>query len=211
MRRSKVLSILIAIGMLTLPVMASADSVSFGIRKGGGSKAVFVSDAMLETINGVSSQLHGSITADPENLSNVRGTLEVPVKSLRTGIDLRDEHLRGEEWLNASRYPAIKFEITGVEGASKLPPNQTKRLKVKGRFSVHGVTKNVTAEARVKYIPLNDEMRKKGIHGDVIRGRARFKIELDDYNIDIPTPVRLKVSNELQINVDFRAIAQNGG
>lgn len=209
MQRTKSLGVLVILAVAVLPAWAQADDMSFRVRADGGSRITFVSDAMLETINGVSSQLEGNLRIDPNNLSSASGKLQVPVKSIRTGIALRDEHLRSPKWLNAKKYPNVVFEITGVKGAKKLQPGKTAKLKIRGKFSVHGVTRTVVAQARAQYHPLTKKMRKTpGIDGDVIRGKARFKISLSDYNVDIPAPVRLKVSDEIVVNVNLRAIAK---
>lgn len=209
MHRIKSLSFLVAASVLVLPAWAMADTQTFRVKKDGGSRITFVSDAMLETINGVSSQLHGELQVDPNDLSNVSGKLQVPVKSIRTGIALRDEHLQSAKWMNAKKWPDVTFEIDKVTGAKKLSPGKTESLKIHGKLTAHGVTRKVVAQARARYYPLTDELRQTpGITGDLIRGKARFKIKLSDYNIDIPAPVRLKVSNEITVNINLRAMAQ---
>jgi polyisoprenoid-binding protein YceI len=187
--------------------VAAAQARTFNIRNDGGSRIQFISDAPLETITGVSSHVTGSVQVDPNNVSATRGTVQVRVASIRTGVDLRDEHLRSDNWLDAGAHPNASFEITRVEGASRLTPNQLATVRVHGRFSIHGVTRDVVANARVRLIPLNDELRSQHIDGDVIRVQASFRVQLTDYNVSVPLPVRLKVSNEIRVNVTIRAIA----
>ncbi len=50
--------------------------------------------------------------------------------------------------------------------------------------------------------------RANHIDGDVIRAQASFRIRLTDYNVSVPLPVRLKVANEIRVNVTIRAIAE---
>ncbi len=189
---------------------ASAQARTFHVRNDGGSRIQFISDAPLETITGVSSHVTGDLTIDPNNLAQSRGTIAVRVATIRTGIDLRDEHLRADNWLDAQRYPNATFEITRVEGAERLEPNRVANLRIHGRFTIHGVTHDVVANARVRLIPLTDEMRANHITGDVIRGQASFRLLLTDYNVSVPLPVRLKVANEIRVNVTIRAVADNG-
>ena len=157
-------------------------------------RATFRSEAPLETINGLTNEGSGSIRVDPSNLSSASGTITIPVRTLRTGIELRDEHLVGPEWLDAGNHPNATFVITGVSGASSLQANQDVNLRVTGRFTIHGVTKNVTARLRVRWDG-----------GSTLRARAQFQIELDDYNVSINPAVQAKVSNEITIQVDIRA------
>lgn len=199
---------LLAVGLvLQMTSVASAQARTFRVRNDGGSRIQFISDAPLETITGVSSHVTGDLTVDPNNLAASRGTIAVRIATIRTGIDLRDEHLRSDSWLDAQRYPNATFEIVRVEGADRLVPNQAVNLRIHGRFTLHGVTRDVVANARVRLIPLNDELRAARIDGDVLRGQASFRVRLTDYNVSVPLPVRLKVANEIRVNVTIRAIA----
>lgn len=197
----------LATGALLAP-RAEAQARTFRILNDGGSRIQFISDAPLETITGVSNHVTGELTVDTANVGAARGTVRVRVASIRTGIDLRDEHLRSANWLDATRWPDATFEITGVEGAGQLQPNQVANLRIRGRFSIHGVTRDIVANARVRFIPLTDEMRSNHIEGDVIRAQASFRVQLTDYNVSVPLPVRLKVANEIRVNVTIRAEAR---
>ena len=191
--------------------VASAQARTFNIRNDGGSRIQFISDAPLETITGVSSNVTGSVQVDPNDLAHTHGTVQVRVASIRTGVDLRDEHLRSDNWLDAGRFANATFEITSVEGAQRLSPNQVTNVRIHGHFSIHGVTHDIVANARVRLIPLTDELRSQHIDGDVIRAQASFRVLLTDYNVSVPLPVRLKVSNEIRVNVTIRAVAAPAG
>lgn len=202
--------LVVALGLVFgFATVASAQSRTFQVRNDGGSRIQFISDAPLETITGVSSHVSGDIQVDPTNLATARGTITVPVSSIRTGVDLRDEHLRGDSWLDAQRTPNATFEITRIEGAQRLEPNRATDIQIHGRFTIHGVTHDVVANARVRLIPFSEELRAAHIEGDVIRGHASFRVLLTDYNVSVPLPVRLKVSNEIRVNVTIRAVANN--
>lgn len=204
---------------LAATIMALGWSAAFGsgatvhaqareFRVTSGSRIQFVSDAPLERITGVSNDVSGTVTVDPANLAATRGTVSVPIASIRTGMDLRDEHLRGSGWLDAARFPNATLEITGVEGASALVPNQVVRLTIRGRFTVHGVTRDVTVQAQVRWIRASDELRSQGIEGDLIRAQASFDVNLPDHQISVNPLVRLKVSDRIRVNVTVRAVSR---
>ncbi|MCB9600569.1 MAG: YceI family protein [Sandaracinus sp.] len=180
----------ILVGLLALSGVASAQARELPVTR---ARVTFRSQAQLETINGVSNEATGSVRVDPANLAATRGRVVVRVASLRTGIDLRDEHLHSAEWLDAAGHPEMVFEITGVTGASSLPANEDVTVQIRGRLTLHGQTRDVTAEARVRW------------DGTSLRGRARFEIRLSDYGVSINEAVRLKVSNSIGITVDLRA------
>lgn len=180
----------ILVGLLAFAGVTSAQVRELPVSR---ARATFRSEAQLETINGVANEASGSVRVDPANLAATRGRIVVRVASLRTGIELRDEHLRSAEWLDAGAHPEMVFEITGVTGATSLPANQDVNVQIRGRLTLHGQTRDVTAEARVRW------------DGSSLRGRARFSIRLSDYGVSINEAVRLKVSNEIAITVDLRA------
>lgn len=184
-----------------VPQIAAAQARRYEVQRGE-SRIQWVSDAPLERITGVNSAVHGSLQVDPQNLASARGTVHVDVAEMRTGIDLRDEHLRGPDWLDAGTHPRATLEITSVEGAAQLTPNEVQHVTLRGRFSLHGVTRDITARAQLRLIPAT------GDTPALIRAQASFDIELADYEISISAPVRLKVANQIRINVTIRAVAR---
>lgn len=77
------------------------------------------------------------ISYDPDNLSSSRFNGTIDVSSLETGIDMRNEHLMGEEYFHANSYSAISFKSTSIV---KLTNGD---LKVKGSLKIKDVSKNV--------------------------------------------------------------------
>jgi polyisoprenoid-binding protein YceI len=166
-----------------------------------GNKIQFVSDATLEKITGVSTNASGDLTVDPEKPAQAKGTFVVPVASIRTGVELRDDHLKGDTWLDAKKTPHIEFTITKVSGVEKLLANQSQDCTVTGNFTMHGVTKEVTTKAKVRWVP--------GAAGgkDTMRIVASFTVKLEQHNVSVPSIVKLKVAPEIQVNVDLHATA----
>lgn len=154
------------------------------------SRVQFVSDAPLEKITGVGHALKGDVEFDPGNIAATSGRVELTVASIRTNIDLRDEHLRGPDWLDAKKFPTIKFEIKKVEGAASLTPDTPVEVKVHGKLTMHGVTRDETAAATVRWV-----------QSEGIRLQAQFKVNLTNYKVSVPALVRLKVSDEIGLNV----------
>ncbi len=189
------------------PAASGASAQAQQFRVTSGSRMQFVSDAPLERITGVSSNVTGNVTIDPANLAATRGSVQVPITSIRTGMDLRDEHLHGSGWLDAGRFPNATLEITGVEGATALTADGVTRVTIRGRFTVHGVARDVTAQAQVRWIRASAELRAQGINGDLIRAQATFTVNLPDHQVSVNPLVRLKVSDTIRVNVTIRAVS----
>ena len=182
---------------------------TFDLRPGGMSRVTFQSDAPLETMDGVSTDTQGSVTVNVANpAQGLTGRVQVTVASLRTGSDMRDDHMRGANWLDAARNPNIVFEIRRTNLTAALQPGQAMTGTVTGRFSLHGVTRDVTAPVTVRLIPLAAEhasMAQFGVNADMLRVQSEFRINLSDYGVSIMAPLRLKVSNEIRVRVDMTA------
>ncbi|SHH11357.1 YceI family protein [Streptoalloteichus hindustanus] len=69
-----------------------------------------------------------------------RSTVEAVVRtgSVDTAIAARDEHLRGEEFLQADQFPEMRFRSTGV----RLTGDD--RGEIDGELEIRGVTRTVT-------------------------------------------------------------------
>lgn len=180
----------------------------FEVRPGGISRVNVTSDAPLETIDGVSTNVNGNFTVDLANPSRqLTGRVTVLATSLRTGSDMRDEHLRSANWIDAARFPDIALDLVGTNISRPITANAPVRGNIRGRFSLHGQTHDVTVPVTVRLIPLNATehagMDQFGINADMLRVQGEFRINLSDYGVSIMAPLRLKVSNEIRVRVDF--------
>ncbi|MGB5365114.1 MAG: YceI family protein [Polyangiales bacterium] len=191
---------LILAACMAVPAVSQADATTFLVRADGKSKATFVSDAPLETMVGKSSKVSGNLAVDPADITKTTGSFKVPVVSLRTDNDLRDEHLQGDGWLDAKKTPNIHFEITevilGKKDSPALKSGKDRKVQVKGKFTAHGVSKPVLAKGTVNW------------SGKQLRIKADFTVVLEDHNVSVPSIVRLKVANDIAVSVDLRAFAQ---
>lgn len=152
----------------------------------------------LETMVGRTHKITGAVQFDPKAKTG-KASIIVDAASMKTGIDLRDEHMRSEQWLDTKKFPEIKFETTKVEHKSG------DKYKVTGNFTMHGVTKVVTTEATVKYFAESATTKSARFEGNVVQIKSNFKIKMSDYGIKVPDTLGAKVSNSLSIVLDVFA------
>ena len=69
--------------------------------------------------NGSFSGLQGQITFDKNSLSDAKFDVSIDAGSIRTGVDMRDNHLRGEGYFEATKYPRIHFVSTKITSNGK--------------------------------------------------------------------------------------------
>jgi polyisoprenoid-binding protein YceI len=173
--------------------VASADSRN---------QATFESNAPLEDIVGVSNEIEAVATIDLANLANSKGKVTVDLSHIKTGIDLRDEHLRSDTWLNTDKYPHAVFVLNKISGASELSDGKKENVKLHGSFTVHGVTRDIVANGEITYFKESDRTKNR-IAGNLLKVNADFEIKLSDYEIEIPGMVVGKVDEVIKVSTNF--------
>jgi len=197
--------------MVSLILISVAAGNGFDIKKGqqtfsfkderGRNQALFHSSAPLEDISGMSSDILGTVTFDTQDLKNtLTGEIIISSASLKSGIDLRDEHIRSAGWLDAENHPTISFKIKEVTSVNKLDTNLLE-AKVVGDFTLKGVTKQLETTVTLMYLE-ESENTKARFPGDLLNVRTKFSIKLSDYGVT-STLIGQKVADEIELNVNI--------
>jgi polyisoprenoid-binding protein YceI len=91
-------------------------------------------------------KIEGSVLLDQADLTRSSVSVTLPLEGLDTRVAKLDEELKGPEFFDAARYPAITFK------SSKIEKSGENHLKITGDLTVHGVTRPVTFDATVNKI-----------------------------------------------------------
>ena len=166
--------------------------------KYGRNQASFYSSTPVEDITGLTNDVGGSASFNVKDITTLKGTISLPTASLKTGIEMRDGHLQGPDWLDAEKYPEILFVVKSVSDVKSIADNKLE-AKVTGDFTVHGVTKEVVADVNMTYLD-ESEQTKKRAPGDLLGVEAKFNITLSDYEVDNML-MGQKVSDDIKIAV----------
>jgi polyisoprenoid-binding protein YceI len=175
----------------------------------------FRSSAPLEDIVGTTNDVEGALVFDPDRPeAGFRGEFTVPVASLKTGIPLRDEHLRGPAWLSAGQHPSITFRIERArdfELVKEGPGFRTFDLTLDGQLTLHGKELPMVAPARVTFMAESEKTRAR-LPGDLLAGRASFSVRLADFGIEgMKGVVGQKVGEVIDVDVSLVASRASSG
>lgn len=160
--------------------------------------ANWISEAPVEKIVGTASGA-GNLSVDFGDLSTLKGSITMPVASMKSGNTQRDDHLKGAEWLDAAQFPEIKFEVTSVKVTAPPSGDDIKEatVDVTGKFTLHGVTTDLTAPATLKW------------KGDKVKIETAFVVKLADYNVSGKQGVvGDKVGETIDVKVSLKGIAK---
>jgi len=190
------------------PGLASAAPAPFGVIPNS-SLVQFESEAPVENITGISTEVHGSLLVDRDQPGAATGTVAIPVASLRTGNTTRDGHLQGAEWLDAAAHPDISFAITSVhlDGDGPLVAGAAARKgTATGKLTVKGHARTISAPIEVQYYAASERFEKAYIKGDVLRVKATFDVTLADYDVNPPAHIAgVKVADTVTIHAALTA------
>lgn len=133
-----------------------------------------------------------TITATKEDFSDASLSMQADSKTINTGIEARDKHLRTADFFDAEKFPTISFKSSAFKKVSDG------KYSVTGDLTMHGITKAVTLEATGKTIV--HPVTKKTVAGFRVSGT----INRIDFGISAATPTDM-LSNEVAIkaNVQF--------
>lgn len=180
--------------LAALPVSAA----HFAVRPDSdNNRVVFVSKAPMETFEGKTGRVQGSLDFDPAALGDsVTFEFRVDLASLDTGIGKRNQHMR-ENHLETAKYPEAIFRggaVTKPSGTT-LNPGETIQLVITGTFQLHGVSRRIS-------MPVQATRRADGAVGIL----AHFPVKLPDYKIDRPKFLVMKLDETQQVTVTLTAI-----
>ncbi len=145
----------------------------------------FFAGTAMEDINADSYQVASNL-----NSSTGEMAYSVLVKGFEFRRALMQEHFN-ENYMESDKYPKSTFKgkISDISSVN-FDKNGTYKVSVSGDLFIHGVTKTVTAPGTIT------------ISADSVYARSNFKVALKDYNITIPSVVKDKISETVQIHVD---------
>lgn len=122
--------------------------------------------ATTGSFTGTTTAVRGEMTG-AASLADVRGWVEASVRTLKTGNAKRDRDLNRS--MESGAYPNLRFDLSGCTPGEAS--GDSSDVTLAGRFTIHGVTREVTIPATLDFQP------------GTIRVRATVPLNLKDYQI----------------------------
>ena len=94
----------------------------------------------VSNVKGDFSKLKGVVMIDDQDIARLKIEVVIDATSVNTGHAQRDEHLRGPDFFDVTKYPTITFV------SKKVIKADTDRLKVVGDLTLHGVTREIMVD-----------------------------------------------------------------
>ncbi|MBN2274872.1 MAG: YceI family protein [Bacteroidales bacterium] len=97
-----------------------------------------VTHLVVAEVDGSFKEYNGQIVTTQPDFSDAKIEFTVNVASIFTANEMRDNHLKGDDFFNAGKYPEMTFKSTSFNKT-----NDSKYV-LEGSLTIRGITKNVS-------------------------------------------------------------------
>jgi polyisoprenoid-binding protein YceI len=179
---------LLIVALLLSASQATAQKSEYHVDRSAKNVVKFISDAPVENFEGVTNSIDGYLTHTGDDIGT-DGELyfEVDLRTLDTGIGLRNRHMR-EEYLHTDKFPYARFNGRIAE---TQPSGGKTKVKVRGIMDIHGVKRPMEVGGSVTQT------------GDRLRINTTFDVRLTDHKIEVPKFMFLKIDENMELVLDF--------
>ena len=136
-------------------------------------------------------QVDGVLVYDPANVGASSVKVTLPLAGLQSFVPKFNEHLLGDDFFDAAKYPAITFASTKVEAAGEG------RLKVTGDLTVKDITRPVVLD-----VVLNKAGERQGrpaVGFDATTTLKRSEFGVGAFAPNVSDEVKLRITTEATV------------
>ncbi|ATB35984.1 hypothetical protein CYFUS_001398 [Cystobacter fuscus] len=184
-----------AVAALVFAAPSFAFATEYDIDAAHSSAQFAVKHMMVSNVRGSFSKVTGTANIDEKDITKSTIEASIDATTFNTNDTARDEHMRGPEFFDTAKYPALTFKSTKVVKAGK-------NLKVSGELTMHGVTKPVVLDVE------GFTTESKDPWGNFKRGgTATTKINRKDFGLSWNKVLEtggVAVGEEVSITIDLQ-------
>ncbi|TGN08227.1 YceI family protein [Leptospira ilyithenensis] len=178
----KYFALLFLISGITFTSAIRSESKRWTVNSG---KVYFKSESSLETITGEGMTVSGWVDGKSKQIY-----IEVNLKDLKTPNRLQTSHLH-DNYLETGLYPLAIFS------GSVSEIKEQGEVKATGSLELHGKKK--------ENVSLTGNLKKDSGSLELL---SYFTIKLEDYNIQVPQLLIMKINPEIQVKVKLSLISE---
>lgn len=142
--------------------------------------------------------VQGEVRANEKDLTQTTVDVTISMKSLQTGVDDRDDHLKSDDFFNADKYPTAHFVST------KVTKNKDGSLRMTGNLTIRDITKEVvlSVEKPGNKVKNPSGNWSAGFSAKTKISRAQFGLKWNKIIEGVSV-----VSDEVEVEIDVELIA----
>lgn len=159
-----------------------------------------VRHAMVSNVRGTFKAVQGTIKADDKDIVKSTADFTADIKSIDTGNEKRDQHLKSPDFFNEAQFPTMTFKTAKVD-------KKKGGLRVHGFLTMHGQTKPLVLEVEGPTKPVRDPFGMTRI-----AVAAKGKLNRKDYGLVYNQALEtggVLVSEEVEIEIDAEFVKKD--
>ncbi len=185
--------LLIAIVVITLGNSPNIAEHKFEMDKYHSRLGFSVKHFGISSVEGIFKNFEARLVSEKEDFSDAVIAMTAEAKSIDTGVDMRDNDLRSDNFFDIAKYPNIEFKSTSFK------KREGRNYVLAGDITIHGITKPISFDVTYNGRNLNP-MSKKYSNGFTING----KLNRNDFKVGSgPSAAAVGDEVELRSNVEF--------
>ncbi|MFZ9943114.1 MAG: YceI family protein [Bacteroidia bacterium] len=99
-----------------------------------------VTHLVISEVTGYFKEFNSNVLSDKADFSDAKVDFSIKVGSINTDNQMRDDHLKSDDFFNAGKYPEINFKGKQMKSAGKG------KYKLTGDLTIRDVTKTITLD-----------------------------------------------------------------
>jgi polyisoprenoid-binding protein YceI len=152
------------------PAPLTVDAVDYEVDPGHSGVLFRIEHMGVSNFYGRFNKVEGNYSLNSETPERSTVSIQIDAASTDTNSKQRDDHINGQDFLNAAQYPSIVFD------SSKISAHDEKEntFTVTGDLEFHGVTKSVTFDATLVGAADTRMGPRSGFEGELIIQRSDY-------------------------------------
>lgn len=165
-------SVLLIAAFFTTPVAAQTAS-KWTVDKLHSSVRFAVSHMVVAETEGSFRVFDGTVEHTKADWSDAKISFTVDVNSINTDNEYRDKHLKGDDFFNAEKYPAMTFKSTSFKPLGK------NKYELKGELTIRDITKPVKFDVTFGGVSIGSKTDKAGFKATTTINRFDYNLKWD--------------------------------
>lgn len=157
-------------------------------------------------VDGSFEEYSSDIYFDPADLENSSIDVTIPVASINTENERRDNHLKSEDFFNASEWPNIHFESNNIE---QTGDNQ---FVAHGELTIRDVTREFELPFELRGVmdhPMQENTKVAGITASASLNRTDYGVGVGDWAATAVVGDEVNIQLNLELNASTEDVASN--
>lgn len=151
-------------------------------------------------VTGTFDDVDAVVNFDPENLEESRIDVTIPVESVNTRNERRDNHLRSEDFFNTSQWPNMRFVSSSIEQTGE------NEFVARGELTIRDVTREFDLPFQLLGVmdhPMRENTRVAGISANAELMRTDFGVGVGDWAATAVVGDRVNIELNLELTTSI--------